>query len=51
MSPFLLLRTNVCIAASQTGLRQDAHSLTIRAVRRPRVNGVSVSFTEHTLPH
>lgn len=35
MSKLLLLRTNVHIAASKTSLKQDAHSLIIKAVQRP----------------
>lgn len=35
MSERLLLWTDVHIAASQTSLKQDAHSLIIKAVQRP----------------
>lgn len=35
MSKCLFLRTNVHIAASKTSLKQDAHSLIIKAVQRP----------------
>lgn len=35
MSKLLLLQTNVHIVASKTSLKQDAHSLIIKAVQRP----------------
>lgn len=35
MSKLVFLRTDVHIAASKTSLKQDAHSLIIKAVQRP----------------
>lgn len=35
MSKLLFLRTDVHIAASKTSLKQNAHSLIIKAVQRP----------------
>lgn len=42
----VFLRTDVHIAASKTSLKQDAHSLIIKAVQRPWMNEFSVYFTD-----